>query len=218
MMQSTNNNNNKPMIMIPPQLENKTSIEMLQLPCDPFSNNARSPGISPPRPTTAMTASGMMRLPKVPEIVNIKSRSEGQHSPAHHHYNIRVNHDGSNQYRNLGVPQLNRTSSESSMSSLFSAPVSKHQKEEMITAPAMGVKTNDFLPMPPTLFDGNQDSLFRDIFVSAAVPQNQPAIHVSEKDASEDEEDCLFDNEFSSGCKSKRSGKRDAKTPVVGSS
>ena len=200
------------MIMIPPQLENKTSIEMLQLPCDPFQQ-ARSPGISPPRPAS-MTASGM-RLPKVPEIVNIKSRSEGQHSPAHHHYNnSHHHHDGAApQFRNLGVPQLNRTSSESSMSSLFSAPVSK--KEEMITAPQV-VNTSNFMPTPPTLFDGNQDSLFRDIFVS--IPQNQaPAIHVSEKDASEEVEE-EEDFEFSSGCKSKRSEKRDAKTPAMSAS
>ena len=190
------------MIMAPPQLENKTSIEMLQLPCDPFQH-ARSPGISPPRPGAATTA---MRLPKVPEIVNIKSRSEGQHSPAHNHYGHHHN-----QY-NIGVPQLNRTSSESSMSSLFSAPVSKHhQKEEMITAP---VNTSNFLPLPahPTLFDANhQDSLFRDIFVS--VPhQHAPAIHVSEKDASEEECD-LFDEDFTSGCKSRRAEKAASKTP-----
>ena len=65
------------------------------------------------------------------------------------------------------------------------------------------------LPAPPTLFDGNNDSLFRDIFVSIpqTVGQQAPAINVSEKDASEDSYDYELEA-VSSGCKSKRTDKK----------
>ena len=120
------NNNFKSMIMVP-QLDNKASIDLLQLPCEASASiqahNERSLAISPPRP--GIMAS--LRLPKVPEIVNIKSRSEGQHSPIHHQHDLyaQYNQQSHAHLQNLGVPQLNRTSSESSMSSLFSAPASK---------------------------------------------------------------------------------------------